>query len=308
MHPRERRREGRRVDAEVRGERRGGGRRVGRQALVAKLERPLVRGRTGCGRVAPPRPRRACRVARRLELRPALGLDPEARPRAVGEVGVVAAAAAGAQPAALEQRADDVAAVAHDVDGAGLRVGAEGRGEDERRLGRLLDPAPAAHEREQADALEDAADARRGLGRLQRRQGGDARLQGRHLAQVDETRHAADRSGEEGRSRAGRPDDEDEAVVGRAQTRTEITQAGLAQDPPGRGAVARARRRSRPGRRRAGPRRPPPSGPPRRERPTAGERQADLLEDRLEQAERREDVLAGERDLVRFVPPSTRQA
>ena len=86
------------------------------EILVAQLDGAVGRGLAGRGDVAAPGPGGAARVADLLELVAPLGLDPEARVRAVSGSGVVPAVAAGAQPAPLEQRADDVAAVAHDVE------------------------------------------------------------------------------------------------------------------------------------------------------------------------------------------------
>ena len=101
-----------------------------RQRLVADLERPFGR-RPRRGDVAPPRPGRPRRLACLHELFHPLRLDPEARAGAVGKPRVVGSRPLGVQPAALEQRADDVPPVADDVHGARLRESAERVGEDE---------------------------------------------------------------------------------------------------------------------------------------------------------------------------------
>src|SRR4051794_34154199 len=72
--------------------------RIADESLVAELDRPLRR-RTGCRDVPTPRPGRAARLARRLELLAALRLDPEPRVCAVGLLRVVTACAPGAEPA-----------------------------------------------------------------------------------------------------------------------------------------------------------------------------------------------------------------
>ena len=60
-----------------------------------------------------------------------------------------------AQPAALEEGADDVAPVAHDVDDAGVGVGGEDVVDEVRRLGRLFD---GAHRPDQTHAPRHAED------------------------------------------------------------------------------------------------------------------------------------------------------
>ena len=77
--------------------------------------------------------------------------------RAKGKASVVGPASLGAEPAALEERGRDVAAVADHVDGRRLRVRLERRREDEARLRCLLDAAQTAREPEQPNTLEDAA-------------------------------------------------------------------------------------------------------------------------------------------------------
>src|SRR5207245_1782577 len=87
-----------------------------REALVADLEEPLAGARRAHRLdVAAPRPRAAARVGDLRELLATLGLDPEARLRAVREPRVVGAVLPGAQPAAFEEGADDIAPVPHRV-------------------------------------------------------------------------------------------------------------------------------------------------------------------------------------------------
>ncbi len=117
--------------------------------------------------VPTPRPRRAPRIACRLELRVTLGLDPEARAGSVGRARVVHPAPAAAQPPALEQGADHVPAVAHDVHEARLGEGLGERGRDERGLRRLLDGAEVPDEGEASGRREDAPDLRGGVRRRQ---------------------------------------------------------------------------------------------------------------------------------------------
>ena len=144
----------RRVDAERGRDRRGRSGRVGDELLVAHLHGALGHG----GRrrhVATPRPRGPRRVRYPGELLLPAGLDPEPGVRPERQPRIVGAGPGRAQPAALEERRGDVAAVRNDVDGDRVRVGAERRGEHEARLGGLLDAAEAAGEPEHANALED---------------------------------------------------------------------------------------------------------------------------------------------------------
>ena len=146
--------------------------------------------------------------------------------RAVGQPRVVGAGAVVAQPSALEQRADDVAAVAKHVDEPRLRERAHDGRREERRLGRLLDAAQAADE---ADRARDAEHAAQASGRVVHReicQLGDRRLHGRDLAEVDEARHAPDRAGEERGAGARAAEHEDEPVVRRAERLAQRTRAG----------------------------------------------------------------------------------
>ena len=133
--------------------------------------------------------------------------------RAVRQARVVAAAAVGAQPAALEQRADDVAPVAEHVHGRRLRIGEERGLERERRLGRLLDGAEPAREPEQADALDDRPELPRGRRRRLAREPRQRRLERRHLVEVDEARLRAERLPGEARPGARGADDEDEPLL-----------------------------------------------------------------------------------------------
>src|SRR6266516_561213 len=91
--------------------------------------------------VSPPRPGAALRVARLREFLAPLRLDPEARLRPVREPGIVPAFRVGVEPAAFEQRAHDVAAVAYGVHRERLRIGLQGGADHVRGLGRLLDAA-----------------------------------------------------------------------------------------------------------------------------------------------------------------------
>ena len=131
----------------------------------------------------------------------------EAQPR------VVAVGALGAEPAALEQRADDVPPVADDVNHLRARVGGQRGVDEEGRLGRLLDRAPSAGEAEPSHALDDRAQPPGGLVRGHADELRDRGLERQHLAQVDEPGLAADRLGDERRARPRRADDEDEPVV-----------------------------------------------------------------------------------------------
>ena len=108
--------------------------------------------------------------------------------RAEGEASVVGAGALGAEPAALEQRRDDVAPVADDVHGDRFGVRPERGAEHEAGLGCLLHPAQAAGEAEKAHPLEDSPQA--SSGRILRlvQELGNRRLPGLHLVQVDEAR------------------------------------------------------------------------------------------------------------------------
>ena len=178
------------------------------EALVSDLEQAVAGAGAAHGLdVAPPRPRAAPRVAHLRELLAPLRLDPEARLRPVREPRVVAAFCAGVEPAALEQRAHDVAAVAQRVHRERLRIGLQRSAEHVRGLGRLLDAAQSPREPDAPDPLED----RPQLGR--RRPFGKRRLPRRHLAEVDEAGQAADRAADERRPGARAADDEDEPLL-----------------------------------------------------------------------------------------------
>src|SRR5439155_12512811 len=107
--------------------------------------------------VAPPCPGCTRRLARSRELFSPLRLDPGTHVRTVRLADVVAARSL-AKPAALEQRADDVASVPDDVEDRRLGVGADGRPDDEAQLGRLLDGPQVADEGEPPDPLERRAE------------------------------------------------------------------------------------------------------------------------------------------------------
>ena len=132
---------------EARGDPLGLSRRIGGYLLVADLERVVGRSARR-GEVRAPRPGGAGRLGRGPELVPPLGLDPRTDVTAVREPGVVAPAAIVAQPALLEQRADDVAPVAQDVHRRRLRICLQRSSDDERRLGRLLHAARAFTEQQ----------------------------------------------------------------------------------------------------------------------------------------------------------------
>src|SRR5262245_53069009 len=186
------------------------------EAFVADLDDAvalLANGR----HVPPPRPGGAAGVGDFLERAGELRLDPEARVVPVRLVRVVTAAVVLAQPAALEQGAGDVAAVADHVDGESLRIGTHRRREDEGKFRRLLDAAQPAYECEPPHHLEAVPDAALRLGERRLGQCRDRRLQRRHLAEVDEPRERPDRPGDEARPGTRGADDEDRALVARDQ-------------------------------------------------------------------------------------------
>ncbi len=192
----------------------GGG--IGDELLVPQNDGPLRSRARRCD-VPPPGPGGPARVARLHELLPALGLDPEARVDAVRQVGVVALVASfRAQPPAFEEGAHDVASVAHDVHGRGRRKRAQCCGQHEAGLGRLLDAAQAAHEREPTDALQHVADLDRLLPLGKLHEVGDRSLQQRHFTEVDERGEIADRARREARAGARRAHDEHEPFLARA--------------------------------------------------------------------------------------------
>src|SRR5207302_4456005 len=138
--------------------------------------------------VTTPCPRGPVRLTRPFEFDSPLGLDPEAGVRAVGLPCIVLCHAICAQPAALEQRADDVTPVADHMHGGRARVCTEGAGEHVARLGVLLHAAQTASESERPDALEDPAHGSSLLllGKIEERWHG--RLQQRNLAKIDPAR------------------------------------------------------------------------------------------------------------------------
>ena len=127
---------------------------------------------------------------------------------AVGLADLVAPWPSGLQPAALEQRADDIAAVAEHVHGSSLGVRPERRPEHEAHLWCLLDTAQMRDQAEAPDPREDQLQPRGRilLGELSELR--DRRLDRAGLPQVDETRLFPEDSRQEGRSRARTPDDE----------------------------------------------------------------------------------------------------
>ncbi len=219
-------------DAEVRREGGCGRLRVGRQLLVANLDRA---GRSASSAdVAPPDPRCTPCVARRLELGTSRRLDPEPRIRAIWHARVVGVHLLASEPGLLEQRAGDVAAVADDVNDDRLGEGEWDCGDDVCQLGGLLDRTHGADEPDPARDVEDPAEplsCRVGREFCQLRNGG---LDRRDLAEVDESRKRADRAGEERRPGAGRAEDEDEPVVQASKTLAE------ARATPGREALRNA--------------------------------------------------------------------
>ena len=224
-----------RRDAETLGDRRRRTGRVGDELLVPHLDRALRDGPRR-GDVPAPGPGGARRVGDLGELRLAAALDPEAGVGAVGEPRVVGAGPRGAQPAAREERRDDVPPVAHDVYRDRLGIGQQGGREDEARLRRLLDPAQPGREPEPPHALEDAPQPRGDdvVGKVE--QPRDRGLPRLHLVEVDEPRQRAERAPRERRPRARRADDEDEALLAPQP-------AAAARDPHGAAAVQGGRRR-----------------------------------------------------------------
>ena len=138
--------------------------------------------------------------------------------------------------------------------------------------------------------------SRRGLVKLDELR--NRSLERRHLTEVDETRSGADRAGEEGRSRAWGADHEDEPLLARPETPPQVARASAREHVRDRGGVPH-RRPDRlfhlvPDRRHVSHRRATiTSTDARRGRPNRPEN-PDLLEDRLQQVERREHVLACE--------------
>ena len=96
---------------------------------------------------------------------------------AEGGAGVVCVRPPGAQPAALEQRAHDIAPVAQRVDERPPRKRLRHGGQHERSLGCLLHSATAADEAQTTDTVEDRPD-------LVRRDVRNRSLERVHLAQI----------------------------------------------------------------------------------------------------------------------------
>src|SRR5947208_12030847 len=200
-----------------------------RETLVADLEQAVARiGRAHGLDVAPPRPRAAASVADLRKLGAPLGLYPEAGLRSVVEPGVVPPVPVRVEPAALEERADDVAAVAHRVHGERLGICLERGAEHVRGLGRLLDATQSPGKADAPDAFENPAELV-GRGAVRQR-----RLPRRHLAEVDEAGQTADRAAEERRPRARASHDEHEPLLA-AEPRP--LRQGALRDPRTRGAV-----------------------------------------------------------------------
>src|SRR5438874_2814242 len=138
VHAAQRLREQYRIDAEVHGQRLRRRLGVGGERLVADLDRARRR-RPSRDHVATPGPARPPRLARVVELFAALRLDPEARVLPVRLADLVAPGPALAEPALLYERRRHVSTIPDHVHDRRLRIGAQRRGKDERRLGRLLD-------------------------------------------------------------------------------------------------------------------------------------------------------------------------
>jgi hypothetical protein len=131
------------------------------------------------------------------------------------QAGVVCTPPPRAQPATLEQRADDVTAVADNVDELRLRKRTLRRLGHKRRLWGLLDRPHSAGEREAPGQPKRATDPYRGIGGLGLFELGDSRLESRDFPEVDETRARSDRLRKERRSRARASEHEDQPLVER---------------------------------------------------------------------------------------------
>ena len=175
--------------------------RVGGELLVSDLDERHA-GRARRRHVAPPHPGGPACVARVLELLAPVGLDPEPRVRAVRQAGVVRPLLLTAEPRLLEKRADDVPAVADDVDDPRVGICDRHAAHEERHLRGLLD---GPNRSDQADAPCHGEDSlqpgcrERGLECRQLR---NRRLHRGDLAEVDEPRERADRACEERRARS----------------------------------------------------------------------------------------------------------
>ena len=97
----------------------------------------------------------------------------------------------------------------------GVRKGEGERVRDERRLRRLLDCAEPSDEPEPPGGGEQSSDPGGCLLHGERREVGDRRLEGRHLAEVDEARAGADGSRQKRRSGARATGDEDDSLIER---------------------------------------------------------------------------------------------
>src|SRR5437762_7092844 len=201
VHAAQRLREQYRIDAEVHGQRLRGRLGVGGERLVADVDRARRRRPSG-GHVAPPGPTRSPRLARVVELLEPLRLDPEARALPVGLADVVASGPSLTEPALLHERRRHVSRIPDHVHDRRLRVRAQRRRKDERRLGRLLDRTEPAHEAVTPDSLEHPAQLGGGGLLVDSEERGDRRLPQPELAQVGEAGHLPDRAGDEARARA----------------------------------------------------------------------------------------------------------
>ena len=214
-----------------------------RHFLVADLER-LGAERARGGDIASPRPGCPPGIRHRGELLGARLFDPEARRRPKREPRVVFPPHSHAQPAALEERADDVAPVADDVDELRLWEGEGERLRDEGRLRRVLDGPPAADEAEPTRRGEDPPNASCRLAGRKPRKLWNRRLERRDLAEVDEPRQRADRLPEKRRPRARTAENEDEPLVEWPQSFP--NRAAACGDQPLYGSRVERRRSQRP--------------------------------------------------------------
>src|SRR2546423_330628 len=119
-----------------------------------------------------------------------------------------------AAPALLHERRRHVSRIPDHVHDRRLRIGAQRRGKDERRLGRLLYRTEPPHEAVTPDALEHPAQLGGGGLLLGPEEHRDRRLPHPELAQVREAGHLPDRAGDEARARARRTEHEDRPLRG----------------------------------------------------------------------------------------------
>ena len=143
----------------------------------------------------------------------------------VGEPRIVLPTPAGAEPASLEQRADDIPTVTDDVDEHGLWKPSSDRLCNVGRLGRLLDTAEVTHESKPPRDAQDAADPWCSLGRCEVRELRDGGFQRGDLTEIDEARCRADRAGQEGGPGTGAAEHEDHPLLERADCRAERRRA-----------------------------------------------------------------------------------